>query len=224
MHKRNLTIAALFWAGVVTVAFLIFPRIYHGTFGWSYAPAIALSVVLSHFFGGNPHSPSASVGWSSFAVYTIFYWVVFLIIYVLLLEFYLLRKVLRHLDDVKQNLASDKPDSRQALEKIGRAIAEVEARRRRHFLLQKLDLPDLNEAPHLLAARAIAGAGKTQPVKRLLKKLNARLKTEMGSTKAALLMTKLQEDARTIAPQNAAAKNRVKSDGSSPPQPGSGSA
>jgi hypothetical protein len=188
--------------------------------GWTYFPALALSVVLSHFFGGNPHSPSAVTGWSSFAVYTIFYWVVFLIIYVLLLEFYLLRKVLHHLDDAKQHLMSDKPDSRQALEKIGRAIAEVEARRRRHFLLQPLDLPDLNEAPHLLAARAITGAGKTRPVKGLLKKLNSRLKTEMGSTKAALVMAKLREDARTLAPQNAAAKNRGTAGGSSPPQPG----
>ena len=204
MHKRNLTLTALFWAGVVTVAFLVFPRIYHGSIGWAYFPSIAISVVLSHIFGGNPHSPSAAAGWSAFAVYTIFYWVVFLIIYVLLLEYYLLRKVLDHLEEAKQHLKADKPDTRHALEHIGRAVAELETRRRRHFLLQQLDLPDLNEAPHLLAARAITRSGKTPPVKRLLKKLNKRLASEIGSTKAAVAMAKLREDARAIAPQGPA--------------------
>jgi hypothetical protein len=202
MHKRNLTLTALFWAGVVTVAFLIFPRIYHGSIGWVYFPSVALSVVWSHIFGGNPHSPSAVTGWSSFAVYTIFYWVVFLIIYVLLLEFYLLRKILDHLDEAKQHLKADKPDTRHALEHIGQGLAELEARRRRHFLLQPLDLPDLKEAPHLLAARAITRSEKTRPVKHLLKKLNKRLAREIGSTQAAVAMAKLREDARIIAPQD----------------------
>jgi hypothetical protein len=204
MHKRNLTLTALFWAGVVTVAFLIFPRIYHGSIGWAYFPSIVISVGLSHLFGGNPHSPSAITGWSSFAVYTIFYWIVFLIIYVLLLEFYLLRKVLGHLDEAKQHLKTDKPDTRPALEHIGQGLAELEARRRRHFLLQPLALPDLNEAPHLLAARAITNAGNTRTVKRVLKKLNKRLGREIGSTQAAVAMAKLREDARVIAPQNSA--------------------
>jgi hypothetical protein len=204
MHKRNLTLTALFWAWAVTVAFLIFPRIYHGAIGWAYFPAIALSVLFSRVFGGNPHSPSAITGWSAFAVYTIIYWVVFLIIYVLLLEFYLLRKVLHHLDDAKQHLTADKPDSRQALEKIGWAVAELEGRRRRHFLLQPLDLPDLNEAPHLLAARAITGSGKTRPVKGLLKKLNARLATDIGSVKAGVILTGLRENARNLIGQKPA--------------------
>jgi len=200
MHKRNLTLTALFWAGVVTAAFLFFPRIYHGSIGWTYFPSLAISVVLSHLFGGNPHSPSAVTGWSSFAIYTIFYWVVFLIIYVLLLEYYLLRKVLDHIDDAKEHLKAEKPDTRHALEHIGQGLAELEARRRHHFLLQPLDLPDLKEAPHLLAARAITRSGKTRAVKRLLKKLNKRLAREIGSTQAAVAMAKLREDAHNIAP------------------------
>ena len=199
MHKRNLTFTALFWAGVVTAAFLFFPRIYHGSIGWAYFPSLAISVVLSHLFGGNPHSPTAFTGWSAFAIYTIFYWVVFLIIYVLLLEYYLLRGVLDHVEDAKEHLKADKPDTRQALEHLGTGLAELEARRRRHFLLQPLDLPDLNKAPHLLAARAITRSGKARPVKRLLKKLNKRLAREIGSTQAAVAMAKLREDARAIA-------------------------
>ena len=159
-------------------------------------------MALEHIFGGNPHSPSAVTGWSCFTAYTLFYWVLVLIIYALLLEFYLLRKVLHHLDDAKQYLTGEKPDTRQALEKIGRAIAEVETRRRKHWLLKPLDLPDLNEAPHLLAARAIAGSSKTRPVKKLLIKLNARLASEMGSTKAAVTMAELREDARNLTTQN----------------------
>lgn len=207
MHKRNLILIAIVWAALVTVVFLIFPRIYHGAAGWAYFPVIALSVALEHVFGGNPHSPSAVNGWSCFAAYTIFYWVLVLIIYALLLEFYLLRKVLHHLDDAKQHLTGEKPDSRQALEKMGRAIAEVETRRRKHWLLKPLDLPDLNEAPHLLAARAITGSYKTRPVNKLLNQLNARLASEMGSTKAAVTMSRLREDARNYASQKEPGKS-----------------
>jgi hypothetical protein len=201
MHKRNLTLTALFWAGVVTIALWFFPHIYHGAFGWVYAPALALSVVFEHYFGGNPHSPSAVTGWSTFAANTIFYTSIFCISYAVVLEFYLLRKVLDHVEDAKEHLKSDKPDTRHALEHLGTALAQLEARRRRHFLLQPLELPDLNEAPHLLAARAITRSGKTRPVKRLLKKLNKRLAREIGSTNAAFAMAKLREEARTIAPQ-----------------------
>jgi len=70
--------------------------------------------------------------------------------------------------------------------------------------------------------RAAYPAGRWRPVKGLLKKLNARLTTGMGSSKAALVMAKLREDTRTLAPQNAAAKNRGAADGSTPPQPGLG--
>ena len=54
MHKRNLILIAMFWAALVTVAFLIFPRIYHGAVGLAYFPVIVLSVTLAHIFGGNP--------------------------------------------------------------------------------------------------------------------------------------------------------------------------
>jgi hypothetical protein len=49
-------------------------------------------------------------------------------------------------------LTGEKPDSRQALEKMGRAIAEVETRRRKHWLLKALDLSDLNEIARLKVA------------------------------------------------------------------------
>jgi hypothetical protein len=198
MHKRNLTLTALFWAALVTIALLIFPRIYHGAFGWVYAPALALSVAFEHYFGSNPHSPSAVAGWSTFVANTIFYTAILCISYVIILEILLLRKVLDHVEDAKEHLKADKPDTRHALEHLGTALAELEGRRRRHFLLQPLDLPDLKEAPHLLAARAITRSGRTRPVKRMLKKLNKRLAREVGSTQAAVAMAKLREDARAL--------------------------
>jgi hypothetical protein len=135
-------------------------------------------------------------------VYTIFYWVVFLIVYVILLEIYLLHRVLHHLEDAKQNLTSDQPDSKKSLEKIGQAIAELEARRRRHFLLKKLDLPDLSQTQyHLLAAQAIIKEGKSRPVKALLKKLQGKVASQTNPQRAAILPAKLKEDANNFISQ-----------------------
>lgn len=215
MHKRNITITALVWAAIITLAFLCFPRLYHGIIGWLYFPTIVLAVAISHFFGGNPHSPSNTVGWSSFAVYTIFYWIVFLIVYVILLEIYLLRRVLRHLEDAKQILASDKPDSKKSLERIGQAIAELEARRRKHFLLKKLDLPDLPKSQyHLLAAHAIAKEGKSRPVKALLKKLQSKVAAQTNPQRAAILLARLKEDANTLVSQPPDTGEKDKTSGS----------
>jgi hypothetical protein len=214
MHKRNLTLTALVWAAIITCAFLLFPRLYHGTLGLFYWPAIALAVTAAHFLTGNGHSPSNVIGWSSFAVYSIFYLVVFLVVYVILLEIYLLRGVLHHLDDAIQYLTpveakrgpdepvSDGTDTQKALETVGQALAEVEAKRRKHFLLKSIDLLDLSEAPHILAARAITGAGQSRPVKGLLKKLRSKLAAKIGPTKAAFLMAKLQEQSKTIVSQH----------------------
>ena len=111
----------------------------------------------------------------------------------------------------------DGTDPKKALEKIGQALAELEASRRKHFLLKGTDLLDPSEAPHLLAARAITGAGKLHPVKSLLKKLGSKLTADIGSTKAAFLMAKLQEDAKAIVSQHPATKKKAAADDSNPP-------
>ena len=200
MHKRNITATALALAAVITVAFVLFPRLNHSdALGLLYFPSILLSVI----FSGGSHSPPAVAGWSSFVVYTLFYWIVFLVLYALLWEIYLFRQVLHHLDDAKQHLISGAPHSEEALEKIGRAIAEVETRRRKHFLLKKSNSIDLSEPPHLLAARAMIQAGQEPPVKRVLKRFKSRLVAEAGPLKAAALMAKLEEDANTLASHSA---------------------
>lgn len=199
MHKRNITLTALVLAAIITCAFVFFQGPNHSNvIGILYFPAILLSVIFS---GG--HSPSAVAGWSSFIIYTLFYWVVFLVVYVLLLEIYLLRQILHHLDDAKHNLISEQADSKMALEKIGHAIAELETRRRKHFLLQPIDL-DLSEAPHLLAAKAISRAGKTRPVSGILRKLEAKIRTEKSPLQAAIILSDLRKEAETIAAGNQA--------------------
>jgi hypothetical protein len=121
------------------------------------------------------------------------------------MEIYLLRRVLYHLDDAKQNLTSDKPDSKKSLEKIGQAIAELEAQRRKHFLLKKLDLPDFSPSEyHLLAAHAIVKEGKSRPVKALLRKLQSKVAAQTNPKRAAVLMVKLKDDANTLVSQHPA--------------------
>lgn len=217
IHKRNLTITAFVWAGIIAAAFLLFPKIYHGSLvGWYYLPTVVLAVIISHLSGGNPQSPSNPVGWSAFGVYTIFYWAVFLVVYVILLEFYLLRRVMHQLDDVKQNLASDRPDSRLAFDKIGQAITELEARRRRHFLLKPLDLPDFpSDQRHVLAAHAISRSANAGPVKAILKKLRKKLAAQTNPETAAALLGKLKGDATRLASQYDASKTRTDSGSSS---------
>ena len=42
MHKRNSAITALLLAAIITGAFLLFPRLYHGALGWLYLQNIAI--------------------------------------------------------------------------------------------------------------------------------------------------------------------------------------
>jgi hypothetical protein len=228
MHKRNITIIALVLAAVITGAFAIPGYLNHsGALGLFYFPYVLLSVLVASITSNNGHSPSAGVGWSCFVVYTIMYWGIFLAVYALLLELYLLRQVcrLRHLDDAAQCLASEKPDSKMALGKIGEAIKELETRRRKHnVLLKKIDALDFlvagaaaqgapgepglprpdaqaaSQEPHRRAARAIVDTRSEPPVKRLLKKFRTKLEGRIGSQRAGACMAQLQKDADTFAP------------------------
>jgi hypothetical protein len=201
IHKRNLTITALIWAAIITVVFLAYPRIHHGALGFFYWPVIVISVTISHFTG-NGHSPSEFVGWASFGVYTILYWVIFLIVYVVLLEFYLLQQVLHHLDDAKRHLTADQPDPKAALERIGNAMAETESRRRKHFLLKPDDSIDLNEAPHLMAARAITRPKQSRLVTKLMARLQTRLSVGSSPTRARVHLADLRKSAENIVAGN----------------------
>jgi hypothetical protein len=197
MHKRNITLVAMLLAAVLAGALLLSPAFKHSdAIGVLYAPAIILAIL----FSGGSHSPSAIADWSSFIVYTLFFWVFFLIIYAVLWQMHLVRKASRHLgrgEDLKLYIAAAESDPRKALERIGIAIAETEARRRKHLLLKRIDL-DLNEGYELIAARAVTEASNERFVKSLLKRVEARLRKEIGAQNAANFMTKLKSDARNL--------------------------
>jgi hypothetical protein len=201
IHKRNATLMALALTLAIAIVFLIHPRIYHGALGVAYLPSLVLAVIIGHFTGSG-HSPPNSIGWISFAVYTIFYIFLFLFIYVIVLEFYLLRGALHHLDDAKKELDPEKPDSQKALENIGQAIAEVEGRRRKHFLLKPIDSIDLKEAPFALAAHAITQVRQPRPVIKLLKKLESRLAAGTSPLQASVKLSDLRNDARKLISNN----------------------
>jgi hypothetical protein len=129
-----------------------------------------------------------------------FYIGLFVASYAILLEFYLLRQVFHHLDRVKNKLTLDASDSNDALEEFGRAIVELESRRRYHsVLLKRLELPEsLSENNRLVAAHAVVHLDSKPPVKRLLNKLSSKITTDSNRTNATVLLAKLQRDARKM--------------------------
>jgi len=217
MNKRNAAITAFAWATAITLAIEFIPWLGHsGAIDWIYLPSILLAMILSK----DAHSPGPVAGWSAFAVYTILYLVLFVIIYVALLEWRLLRKSLHHLDDAKEDLkmpqtAVPTPDkkvevaslnlsdlmltspaaSEKALEKIGHAIVEVEQRRQQHFLLRGTGVPNLDEPPRRVAARALAEHQNKRAVKGVLKNLHSKIAAESGRESANALIAQLTNHA-----------------------------
>jgi hypothetical protein len=202
MHKRNTALIALLLAAVVTLAVTLWTSVHRSdTVGILYFPAILLSVILS----GRTREIGAVAEWSAFLVYTLFYLVVFLIIYVLLLEWVLLRRGISNLDRTHVDERLENAPSQAAFESLGRAIRDVESRRRGHWLLDNTKTIDLSESPDVLGARALEGSAAEGPAKGLLKEVRSRLVKERGSTAADAVMTRWKEDAATHLGQRAAA-------------------
>lgn len=197
IHKRNAALTALAMTIVIAIVFSIYPRIYHGAIGYWYWPSLFVAVVIAHFTT-HEHFPPNSIGWLSFAVYSIFYLLIFLLIYVVILEIYILRGVLHHLDDAKKELGTQQPDSKKALEKIGMAVSELESRRRKHFLLQPMDDVNLSEPPDLLGARAITRDSPSRPVQKLFRKLRSKIAADESPVQASVKISNLKKDAAAM--------------------------
>ncbi len=195
MHKRNIVLTALVLAALVTGLFMI-PAVKHSSVaGFVYFPSILLTVILS----GGVHSPSAAAGWASFLTYTLIYLVAFLVLYAFLLELYLLRSAFEHIDEVQHGLIQGQASSTDNLDRLGRAIVDLETRRRRHFLLEDMSGLDLKEPPHLLAAHALAEAKRRAPIKRLVARLQSRVTAEAGHDAAVKAIARLEQDGRALA-------------------------
>ena len=215
MHKSNVALTTLAVAAILAGVFLVYPGLSDfAVVGYLYFPAIVLSII----FGG--HAPSALAGWSSFAVYTVCYWAVLLVVYAALWEIHLLRQVFHHLEPLnRKNLLRDEPEARLYLEKIGHAIAEVEPRRRKHLLLKNAEVLDLSEAPQLTAARAIAGAGRERLVTTLLGQLEKNLVAEIGAGQAHDVMIQVSAEARTLAARLPPVRKNAPARDAGPPEP-----
>lgn len=199
IHKGHAALIAGIITAIIVAVFSFFPHIYyHGVFHWLYVPSVIIALLCHYLVTGNAHWTPNWVGNSAFVLYTISYLLIFLIIYAIVLEIYILRGVLHHLEDAKQELSPDKPDSKAALDKLGQAIAEAEARRRKHFLLRRNEAIDLSEPPHILAARALTQAKQPRPIKRLFRKFQSKLATGTTATQASLKLSNLRQDAQTL--------------------------
>jgi hypothetical protein len=202
MHKRNTVLIALLLAAAVTLGVTLWTSVHRSdTVGILYFPAILLSVILS----GRSREIGAVAEWSAFLIYTLFYLVVFLIVYVLLLEWFLLRRGIARLDEKYVDERVQSGPSQAAFESLGRAIRDVESRRRGHWLLNDTQAIDLSEPPELLGARALAGSSADGPANGLLKVVRNRLVKERGDKEADAVLAKWKEDAEARLGQRSAA-------------------
>lgn len=194
MHRRNITLLAALLAAIITSCVEFIPGLERmSVLGFLYFPEILLTVILS----GGSHSPSAFAGWSAFVVYTLSYLFVFVILYALLTEIYLLRRAFHHLENENRSFkaVAGESGSETYLRQIGAALKEIEPRRRNRWVLQNLDGLNLADPPALLAAQAITHFGNERTVRGLLKRLQSNLVTELGSQQADAAIAKLKQDA-----------------------------
>src|ERR1700682_6497716 len=192
MHKRNTALIALLFAVPITLIVTLWSSAHRSdAVGIFYFPALLLSVILS----GRTREIGPVAEWSSFIVYTLVYVLIALIIYALLLEFYLLRQGFAQLHQTYDTERAEDSAPQSKLEDLGRAIHDVESRRRKHWLLDDTKSIDLSESPELLAARAPRADKPDGPAKGILKEYKGRMAKHRGVAEAEAEITKLKAHA-----------------------------
>jgi hypothetical protein len=194
MNKRNILFLAIIIATLITAAIRFIPALDRAnTLALVYFPSILLAVL----FAGNSHSPSELAGWTSFVSYTLLYDIIFIVTYAVLWELYLVHKSLRDLDRAS-SATRDQLDADETLKRLGQALAQIETRRRKSFLLKPMDLPDLSGDPAQLAAQALRHARDQRAVKSALRVLGAQLKKKHGAEAAERIMDAMHQQATAI--------------------------
>ena len=192
MHKRNTALIALLLAVPITLLVTLWSSAHRSdAVGIFYFPALLLSVILS----GRTREIGAVAEWSSFIVYTLAYVLIALVIYVLLLEFYLLRRGIAQLHQTYDTERAEDAAPQTKLEDLGRAIHDVESRRRKHWLLDDTKSIDLSEPPDLLAARALRADKPDGPAKGILKEFKGKMVKHRGVAGAEAEIAKLKAHA-----------------------------
>ena len=78
-----------------------------------------------------------------------------------------------------------KEEIKKHLEQFGKALKEIEGRRRQSFFLQNIDVLNLEEPDEVLAKHAISKVANERSVKALLKRMESKLAAKMDSPEAA---------------------------------------
>jgi hypothetical protein len=168
MNRRNAALLAAVLALLITCAMEFLPFLRRADItGIFYVPAIALSFILM----GGGHSPTPVAGWTAFIVYTLLYLAVFIVIYVFVLEWYLLTRTLAGSQADRLSGAKEVSSESASLSDVGWAMQRIESRRRGHFLLKADESIDMKEDPAVTAARALTSAEPRKSVARVIGRL-----------------------------------------------------
>ena len=193
MHKRNLLLIAMAWAALVMLVLTLPLGLDRTGFaGMLYFPAILLAVALS---GRGMHAPAATAMWTGAVLWSLLYWALVLVIYVLFLELYLLRQARGDLRAEPDAALAEASVSARNLHHLGRALGRLEQRRRSHWLLAEIPGLDLRWSAQRLAAEAISHAGEQRAVQHLLNNFEQVLRERDGADSAAAAMRALHAEA-----------------------------
>lgn len=193
MHKRNVALIAAAWAAVVTAGIQWVPLLRESEWvGLLHLPAIFLAVVLSDRIYGPSHTPDEKVGWSAFVAYAVLYCLVFVIVYAIALEFYLLRGEMAKLPALAGGEGGRDGDPEAVLHHLGQAVARVEQRRRRHWVLDDLSDLDLEAPAASIASQALQHYEGHRTLRVLTGRLQRSLEASVGTEAAEALMKNLR--------------------------------
>jgi hypothetical protein len=176
MNTVNIAIIAALLTAIILGIMAFIDSIGHSAFiSYFYFPAIYLAVAIS---GGSHALPDYAI-WIGLVSYSLLYLLVFIVVYAVLLETYIVRGSLPLIDAAKKELVNEHPNMNKVLEHIGHAINEIESRRRSHYVLEASEDIDLSSPHHLLASDSL-GIGVEHTQNRVVKAIVSHLKRRLG--------------------------------------------
>jgi hypothetical protein len=196
MHKRNMAMTALLLAAMVALAYYLVPDLKQvEIFKIFNMPAFFVTMALS----GGVDSPGVGPIIAGFLSFTLFYWTLALVFYVILLEAYLLRKIMDDLLTARHHLVHnpEKDSMDTALESLGHAVSHFEESRRRHLLLKDSDALDLTTEHKKLGSMALNELADDRSVKMVVKRFRRELTLVGGSERATAMLDALAKRRRS---------------------------